>query len=127
MSTPSASPLPRRVQPDPLAKFPEEIRAAHARHLATGNTADLDTVVLAVVRDYVPKTVPLPADGSLPDHARLIADLGFDSLAIGETVFFLEDLFRVRITNAEIIKVRTVGELRNFVRQKLASQAPRKS
>ncbi|HEU5077789.1 MAG TPA: acyl carrier protein [Opitutaceae bacterium] len=126
MSTPSVSPIPRRAPFDPLGKFPEGVKAAYTKYLQTADAAALDTVVLAVVRDYVPKTVVLPTDQPLPDNARLIADLGFDSLAISETVFFLEDLFKVRITNAEIIKVRTVGELRSFVRAKLASLPARK-
>lgn len=126
MSTPSASPIPRRAPLEPLGKFPESVKAAYQKYLQTADAAALDTVVLAVVRDYVPKTIVLPADQPLSDSAKLIADLGFDSLAISETVFFLEDLFKVRITNAEIIKVRTVGELRSFVRTKLASRSPRK-
>lgn len=120
MSPPSASPLARRAH-DPLGKFPEAVRAAYMRYRETGDKEAVDLVVLAVVRDYVPKTILLPAENPLPDHARLIADLGFDSLAISETVFFLEDLFKVRITNAEIMEVRTVGELRAFVRRKLSS------
>jgi len=120
MSPLSASPVPRRAT-DPLGKFPESVRSAYLRYRESGDVAAVDVVVLAVVRDYVPKTILLPAENPLPDHARLMADLGFDSLAISETVFFLEDLFKVRITNAEIMEVRTVGELRAFVRRKLSA------
>lgn len=126
MSTLSASPLTRRAH-DPLGKFPEAIRAAYTRYRETTDIEAVDVVVLAVVRDYVPKTILLPADNPLPDQARLIADLGFDSLAISETVFFLEDVFKVRITNAEIMEVRTVGELRAFVRRKLSSTGQSKA
>lgn len=120
MSTTSASPLPRQAH-DPLGKFPESVRMAYQRYRETGDSESVDAVVMAVVRDYVPKTIVLPAENPLPDQARLVADLGFDSLAISETVFFLEDLFKVRITNAEILQVRTVGELRAFVRRKLTA------
>lgn len=124
MPTTSASAHSRRAH-DPLAKFPETVRNAYKAYLDGGSLEQVDVVVLAVVRDFVPKTIVLPSEGPLPDSARLVADLGFDSLAISETVFFLEDLFKVRITNTEILGVRTVGELRAFVRQKLGSAQPK--
>jgi acyl carrier protein len=114
------SPTPRRIH-DPLAKFPREVRDAYARFQSTGDASAVDTVVLAVVRDFIPKHIAPPADQPLADTARLMADLGFDSLAIAETVFFLEDLFAVKISNAEIMQVSTVAELRAFVRAKLAA------
>jgi len=125
MSAPPDSPSGPRRTHDPLAKFPGEIRDAYARAQASGDAAAVDTVVLAVVRDFIPKHVAPPADQPLPDSARLMADLGFDSLAIAETVFFLEDLFDVKISNAEIMQVSTVAQLRAFVRAKLAERAAR--
>jgi acyl carrier protein len=117
--TPSPA-TPRRPH-DPLAKFPREVRDAYTRYQTSGDASAVDTVVLAVVRDFIPKHLAPPADRPLDDNARLMADLGFDSLAIAETVFFLEDLFAVKISNAEIMQVSTVAELRAFVRAKLAS------
>ena len=124
----SSPPFPqsRRGQ-DPLAKFPERIRAEYARYQADGDPEALDVVVLAVVRDHVPKKNQMPEVQLLPESARLMEDLGFDSLAITETVFFLEDLFKVRITNSEILSVHTVGELRAFVRRKLTEVSTGKS
>jgi len=67
------------------------------------------------VRDYMPR----PDNSVLTDQMRLIEDLGYDSLAVAETVFFLEDLLEVRIENKELVQVHTVGELRSFVTRKV--------
>jgi acyl carrier protein len=100
-----------------LRHFSEEVRGAFVRLRETGDPAAADTLVLAIVADHMPdKTVVLV------DSAALMADLGFDSVTIAEMVFFLEDLLQVNVSNAEIIRVRTVGDLRAFVRLKLAAQ-----
>lgn len=101
--------------PDPLARFPQSVRDEHARFLSTGDASALDTVVLAVVRRFQSK----PLD--LPDSARLIGDLGFDSLTLAEIVFFLEDLYQVSISNEELMRITTIGELRAFIRVKVAA------
>jgi 3-hydroxyacyl-[acyl-carrier-protein] dehydratase len=98
-----------------LKRFPVEVREAYQRFRSTGDITALHLVVLAVVRDYMPRPVEL----ALTDEMRLIDDLGYDSLAVAETVFFLEDLLEVRIENKELVQVRTVGELRGFVTRKV--------
>lgn len=103
--------------------FSADVREAYARFVANRDPADADIVVVAVVLDHMPDKKRRPT-GAIPDGCGLIADLGFDSIAITEMVFFLEDLFHVRISNEEILRVQSVGDLRAFVRQKLASAAP---
>ncbi len=113
----SVPPSPRAH--DPLARFPASVRDAFARFRG-GDPAALDDVLFAVVRDFMPRRDHAPA-GPLPDDVRLVEDLGFDSLAIAEIVFFMEDLFRMKISNEEIQRMRTIGELRAFVLHKPVS------
>jgi len=114
------STLPTARTNDPLARFPADVREAFVRFRGNGDTAALDIVLFALIRDFLPKKDSVPA-GPLPDDARLVEDLGFDSLAIAEIVFFMEDLFSIKISNAEIQQVRAIGELRAFVLQKFAA------
>lgn len=103
--------------------FSPEVRDAYLRFRADRRAEDADVVVLAIVQDHIPKAQRQP--GVVPaDHQQLMADLGFDSVTITEMVFFIEDLFQVRIANEEIMRVRTVGDLRAFIRQKLVAAPP---
>ena len=108
-------PLPDAVE-TLLRHFPEDVRAAYLTLRATGDAAAADKLVLAIVADHMPRK-----EAELSDGAELLRDLGFDSVAIAEMVFFIEDLLQVNVTNAEILRVRTVRDLRAFVRQKLAA------
>jgi len=108
---------------NPLASFPNEIRAAHQNWLSQRDIASLDTVVLAIVAFHRPNRTNLANPGDLPDSAQLIADLGFDSLALAEIVFFVEDLYRISIANADLITLHTIGDLRTYVRAKVTAPA----
>jgi acyl carrier protein len=103
--------------------FAPDVCEAYARFEAKRDPADADIVVIAIVLDHIPDKKNRPAQAPA-DTVALMADLGFDSVAITEMVFFLEDLFAMRISNDEILRVQTVGDLRTFVRQKLVGQPP---
>lgn len=124
MAQDSTSPTPSKPKSPksgPLDKFSVEVREAHARFLANGDVDALDTVVLAVVRDHQPAHARTPESVKLNDSDKLMGELGFDSLALAEIVFFIEDLYQVSITNAELMTITNVGELRGFIRTKVAA------
>ena len=99
-----------------------DVQAAFHKFEADGDLAALDKVILAILDDYIPRPSERPLD-TLPGETRLMDDLGFDSLAITEVVFFIEDLFGIAIANHEIVLVRSLDDLRRFVRTKVAACA----
>jgi acyl carrier protein len=116
MATPPSS------VPNPsLARFPPEVLEAYERFRTKGDTGAVQQVVIAAVMDYRPSGAPPANDVS--DATLLIEELGYDSVAVAELVFFLEDLFDLTISNEDILNVRTIGDLRACVGQKLAGKA----
>lgn len=108
--------------PAQLSRYPVEAREAYARFRETADPESLRTIVAAAVRDFMPKRSLKAVQIELKDEMRLMEDLGYDSLAVAETVFFFEDLFKVRIRKEEMLAVRTLGELHAFVNRKLAEK-----
>lgn len=124
MKTQAANPGRTTDQEDRLKHLPPEARTAFQRFQADGDPSALDVLVLAILDDFIPRAPAAPL-AQLPGTTYLIDDLGFDSLAITEVVFFTEDLFGIAITNEEIVQVRTLDDLRRFVRAKVAARPAR--
>ena len=120
-STPSAAAptLKATDRDDRLKHLPADARDAFLRFQAQGDPAILDPVIFAILEDFIPKAPPRPF-AELPGTTSLIEELGFDSLAITEVVFFTEDLFGITISNEEIMQVRTLDDLRGFISRKVA-------
>ena len=121
IAPPTARPSVRTYREDSIRHLPAAARAALDRFGSGSNPSSLDPVLLAILDDYIPRTPARPL-AELPGDTRLIEDLGFDSLAITEVVFFTEDLFGITITNEEIVQVRSLDDLRRFIRHKLAAR-----
>jgi len=100
--------------------LPARAREDFHRFQTAGDLAALDGVIFAILEDFIPRARGGPL-AELPGNTRLIEDLGFDSLAIAEVVFLIEDLFGIAIANEEIIRVRTLEDLRGFVRGKVTA------
>ncbi len=106
-----------------IRHLPAAAREPYQRFNTSGDPAALDAVIFAILDDFRPNPDGAPL-ATLPGDTRLVADLGFDSLTITEIVFFIEDLFGISISNQEIVLVRSLDDLRSFVRRKVPSPAP---
>ena len=102
-----------------LRHLPPEAQAAFIRFQISFQARDLDPVIFAILDDFIPQK-PETALAAHPGDTRLMDDLGFDSIAITETIFFTEELFGITISNEEILQVRTLDELRHFILRKTA-------
>lgn len=106
--------------PPAAAQLPAAAREQFRRFQA-GEPGALDALVLAIIEDFKPAKGGHPL-AELPGDTLLIDDLGLDSLAITEIIFCTEDLFQIRIANEEILQVRTLDDLRGFIRRKVAAR-----
>jgi acyl carrier protein len=113
-ATPSPAPIPA------LARFPTEVLEAYERYRSKGDAGAVQEVVIAAVIDYRPSGSGPPQ--TVGDTTLLIEDLGYDSVAVAELVFFLEDIFDLTISNEDILAVRAIGDLRSCVTRKLAAK-----
>ncbi len=116
----SSSPLSDQAA-EALAPFSAGVRKAYLRYLKQRDMAAADEVVLAILKDHVPtrKVEQIPA--KLTDESTLIGDLGIDSVSIADAVFVIEEVFDVSIPNKDLVNLRTVGDLRHYLRDKLAA------
>jgi acyl carrier protein len=120
-SVSSTSDLPPAVA-EKIRHLPEAAKAAFLEFRRTRNSDVLDPLVFAMLESYVPKKPETPVT-AMPGTTLLMDELGFDSLAIAELVFSTEDLFEIRISNEEVLQVRTIDDLRAFIRRKVTERA----
>ena len=101
-----------------LRGFPDLAReGAQGLRLET-NPRHFDTCLLGILAFYLPAGTPAPTELPSPE-ARLKEDLGLDSLALAEAMFKIEELFEIRIENAELAEITTLGGARDLLVSKL--------
>lgn len=101
---------------DAFQDLPEGLQNTLRQYGETQENEELDAVIFAVLKDLGADLRP----ESVTDETNFVEDAGLDSLAIAEFVFFFEDIFKIKITNESLAKMKTLGELKDFLENELA-------
>lgn len=118
---PAASSTPPLFTPEMEAELRESFKRhspetveAIVRFRREGDTSGLVIAVHGIMQRFI------PADSNMqvalqPDTARLIEDMGIDSLTMLEIVMAMEEAFGVRIADQEARQIATIGDVRRYV------------
>lgn len=82
-----------------------------------------DDDLLLIIRGVLARALPdenAAAVETAKDDARLVEDLGLDSFGMIEVVMAAETVFGISIANSEMKGSLTLGELKTFLKTKLA-------
>ncbi len=100
---------------------PETIDAA-LRFRATGDPAEIPFIVYGIVERHLAPEVSQKLDlHHVDENTRLVEDLGIDSLTMLEIVLSIEETMAMHIENEELKDLRTLGNVKSFIREKLAT------
>lgn len=103
-----------------LKRCDEETVAAALRFEETRDLAELDTIILGVLaRDAA--NPPPEGVASLDDEAKLMEAVGMDSFGMMEVVMTAEEVLGVTVATEEMNGIRTLGDLKQFLRSKLTA------
>ena len=100
---------------------PETIDAA-LRFRASGDLTEIPVIVYGIVERHLAPEVSQKLDlHHVEEGTRLVEDLGIDSLTMLEIVLSIEETMAMRIENEELKDLRTLGDVKTFIGQKLAT------
>ncbi len=91
---------------------------AACKYRQSGDLTQIPAIVLGVIERYVERDLRPKLQGDT-DALLLREDLALDSLTMMEVVMLAEDVLQVTISNEELTKLRTLGEVQSFMVAKL--------
>ncbi len=87
----------------------------------TGNPELVGPVVIGIIERFAePDKREMLKNAS--DGLKMVDDLGLDSLTMVEIVLAVEDAVGMSIDNEEIQNLHTLGDIKNFIRNKIAQK-----
>ena len=112
---------------DTLKRCSAETLEAALAYRKTGDVSLVSVVVLGIVARFLDPDVAdkLRSGG---DSMEFMSDLGMDSLTMIEAIMMVEESLGVSIKNDELLNLRSVGDLKSFINEKLtgvASEEPK--
>ena len=105
-----------------LRGFPESTISSALALRENDDPKAVGDAVLQLLAFYLPKGSAVTDLAEQPPTARLREDLGVDSLAFSEAAYKMEELFDVRIENAELADIHTIEALTQFAQKKLTDR-----
>lgn len=125
-TTPSQLPLEQWSE----TEVQELLRGFSAKTIASalalrtsGDPVLLRSCFFGILCFFLPPGSTLP-ESEPPDETRLREDLGLDSLSMAEAMFKVEELFEIRIENAELAAVVTLADALRLLMEKLDPPPP---
>lgn len=106
-----------------LKRCPPGTFEAACQYRRTRSVGHLTTVIVGVIERYVEREFR-PKLRHADDNLRLVEDLGIDSLTMMEIVLLAEDVLKISVSNEELTKLRTLGEVRQFIIAKAGEIQP---
>ncbi len=101
-----------------LKRCPASTYQAARLYRQSGDPRHLPTIILGLLEKFVEPELRIklrqPAD-----TLCLAADLGIDSLSMMEIVILAEEVFAISIKNEELRSVRTLGDVKQFIAEKV--------
>lgn len=103
-----------------LKRCPPTTLAAATAFRATRNPEHIVPFVLGVLERYVERELR-PKLKDPDDSLRLTEDLALDSLTMMEVVLLIEDALGISVNNDELMRLKTLGDIRTFIAGKAAA------
>ena len=94
--------------------------AAAMRFEESRDLDELPAIVLGVLERDAANPKPEGVHAAT-DESRLIEDIGMDSFGMIEVVMTAEEVLGITVANQEMNDIRTLGDLKTFLRSKLAA------
>ncbi|MEZ5387458.1 MAG: phosphopantetheine-binding protein [Prosthecobacter sp.] len=103
-----------------LKRCDDETMAAALRFEETRNLDELPAIILGVLQRDAANPPP-GGVASVADDANLMEVVGMDSFGMMEVVMTAEEVLGITVATEEMNNIRTLGDLKQFLRSKLAS------